>query len=514
MQVINTITFANYNYFIIVSFFNKKVGVGLVCRRGAGTSFGSVVSLPRAVMPHSFYVRIFTPKSTAVRYCHHRLSTHPLSTIPFTYDIKGAVELGENGLPLAETDETINEHESRTFTDLGVTKKICNYLSNAGIVDPNSIQKLALPKTLKKVGKRTSAGSCIIQSETGSGKTLTYLIPALQDTSPGLTSLIVAPTRELAVQVCYWAQKLGGTGKTRRRVSLLVSGKTESSLIKQYNESKPHVLIGTPKILHTVMEDTDNKWELFLNRIVLDEADSLLEPLSPKATQKMKRNRLTHPKPTRLLLEDILKKVRKRNIPQMICTSATIPTALQQELVDIGWAEPLEVITTNKVRKQVPQVIDHTHIMCDKGEGKLNEIVRHFTENGLKSALVFVHRDVSVMNCVQELRDMGVATEAIYTHLDNPLKLNSVLGKFESGEIQLMVGNEETVRGLDFPFLETVYLTEVPRNATEYLHSSGRVGRCGQKGHVIVMIETSQETSRMNRIYSRLSLMNSDGGES
>ncbi len=396
--------------------------------------------------------------------------------------------------------------DNRSFKELGVLSKLCRHLGNHGITDPNPIQQLSLPVTFK-TGK---AGSCVIQSETGSGKTLAYLLPALQDTRPRLTSLVVTPTRELAVQVCHWAQQLTGAGKISKRISLLVSGRNEKQLLQSFKESNPHILIGTPKILQTVVAGNEEMGRS-ISRVVLDEGDILLDPLHPRAPWRAKRVRELHPKPIRTILEGLIEVIGSRSV-QLICTSATIPTGLQEELMDIGWTGPLPVITTNKSTKQVPPTISHTHLLSEP-EHKGAELVRHFKENGFKSALVFIHRDASIKKFAKELNEMGVVTEPLYAHLDTPAKLSDALIKFEKGEIQLMVGNEETVRGLDFPFLDTVYLTELPRNATEYLHSAGRVGRCGREGRVVVMVHTPRDVGRLRRMYDRLGIVNIEGEE-
>ncbi len=419
-------------------------------------------------------------------------------SINATIDYDGITVVGEDAKPL---ENEVKDVET-SFRGLGVTSRMLTSLQSSGITEPNAIQRLSLPVTFK----RGKAGSCVIQSETGSGKTLSYLLPALQDIRPGLTSLIIVPTRELAVQVCYWAEKLTGTNKNSRRISLLVSGRTEEKLLRQYKDTKPHVVIGTPKLLTTVLQD-NKELELTLQRLVLDETDALLDPLHAKAPWRVKRNRELHLKPTRAVMESVLKKIGKRRI-QLICTSATIPLGVQEELSEIGWEGPLPVITTNKLPKQIPQSIKHTHIRCNAHEEKGMDLARHFKENGIKSALVFVHRDDSIKEYTRVLKELGVAAEALYMNLDSPINVAKVMEKFESGEIQLMVGNEETVRGLDFPFLETVYLMEVPRSATEYLHSSGRVGRCGREGQVVVFVETPQEIARMKRVYERLVINN------
>ena len=206
---------------------------------------------------------------------------------------------------LDNSDKKITTDRIKTFKDLGVNSDMRRSLRNCGITVPTRIQQLALPATIS--GK----GSCIIQSETGSGKTLSFLLPALQETQPGLTSLIVTPTRELATQMFFWAQKLTGNRKDSRRVGLLLSGEAEENLMNQFRKNKPHLLIGTPKILLNVIKE---KMELghSLQRLILDEGDKLLQPLHEKASWRKRRVRDIHPRPTRLLVETLVRSLACR----------------------------------------------------------------------------------------------------------------------------------------------------------------------------------------------------------
>ena len=395
---------------------------------------------------------------------------------------------------LDNSDKKITTDRIKTFKDLGVNSDMRRSLRNCGITVPTRIQQLALPATIS--GK----GSCIIQSETGSGKTLSFLLPALQETQPGLTSLIVTPTRELATQMFFWAQKLTGNRKDSRRVGLLLSGEAEENLMNQFRKNKPHLLIGTPKILLNVIKE---KMELghSLQRLILDEGDKLLQPLHEKASWRKRRVRDIHPRPTRLLVETLV----SRKKLQLICASATVPLPLKHELQDIGWGKSHDIIATSS-SLSIPTNIHHSYISCDieSGDEKSNVLTKHFRFSKLTSTLVFIHRDASISSFVKKLSQSGLKTKALYTRIQNPSMYEHFLKKFETGTIQLVIGTEETVRGLDFPFLEVMYLTEVPRNAGEYLHAAGRVGRCGREGKVIVIVENGKEMARLMKIYEQL----------
>ena len=105
------------------------------------------------------------------------------------------------------------EPDTVTFEQLGVKSYLANLLRQQGILYPTEVQRLSIPKTL--AGKH-----CAIQSETGSGKSLTFLIPALQDDRHKLTTVIVVPTRELGAQLHHMAKYIRPKESSRRIVSL------------------------------------------------------------------------------------------------------------------------------------------------------------------------------------------------------------------------------------------------------------------------------------------------------
>lgn len=82
-----------------------------------------------------------------------------------------------------------------------------------------------------------------------------------------------------------------------------------------------------------------------------------------------------------------------------------------------------------------------------------------------------------------------------------------MLTSFFIGDIDAIVATEETIRGTDFLWLDTVFLMNVPRSALEYLHISGRVGRVGRSGRALVVVDSKQEIKRMERIYSKVNVI-------
>ena len=390
--------------------------------------------------------------------------------------------------------------EAPSFQDLGIKSSLCKVLKRDNIIVPTLIQTEALPMTLSR------DNHCIIHSETGTGKTLTFLLAALQDATPALTTLILVPTRELAVQMHYQAVRLAGTRKDSKRILAMFSGVDIKKQLEQYNTLRPHILIGTPKRILDLLDTSLQDFSI-LHRLVLDEADKILMTPSKRITAKKKAVREIHPRPGRAIVERILTAPKRRGNTQLICTSATVNDALREELIQIGWGPDADLISTMTVQSLTPpRSIEHHYIVCSEQEGmnKLDLLLEHFYTSKEKSALVFIHRGASILTFVDELNEKGINAAALYSNTVTPTGYPQFLDEFKSGKIPLVVGTEETVRGLDFTWLNTVYIMEVPRSASEYLHLCGRVGRLGRHGRAVVFVTSEQEVKRMTMHYSRL----------
>ena len=424
-----------------------------------------------------------------------------------------------------------NREEENGFKKLGVNPVTIRLLkSRYNITRPTEVQEQSLPLTLNRK-------SCIIQSPTGSGKSLSFLIPALEDASPGLSTVILAPTRELATQLHQWSVVLAGTRKSSKKVLLCVSGMTgerevvdpleeeeeeerkngESGSSSDIRDKKsvspmqaepPNIVIATPKKL---LELLNNRTFTVRNlrRVVLDECDKLVAPLNPqRATWRARSRRDKHPRPASLVLNVIREKLRKRHL-QLICTSATADLGVKEELLRLGWPSELPVIQCSS-STTTPTVIQH-HYMLVKDEknsvlDKIDLLVDHFVHaGGGQPALVFIHRGAKIDQFVWNLRSRGMRVVALYEKMNDSEEYKEFLERFQAGQIQLAVGTEETVRGLDFPWVQTVYITEVPRTAQEYLHLCGRVGRVGRAGQAVVLLVGS-ELPRLFRHYAKLSI--------
>ena len=279
--------------------------------------------------------------------------------------------------------------------------------------------------------------------------------------------------------------------------------------MKEYERMRPHVLIGTPKRILELLETNLHDFTS-LRRLVLDEVDKILLPLSKRASAKEKAVREIHPRPGSLIVKKLVGLSKRWNM-QLICASATVNPALKEELEELGWEPETDLISTTSSGLASPSSIEHQYVQCSSQEGmnKVEVLIEHFYNSREKSALVFIHRGSSVTKFVEELNAKGMKAVALHMKTLSPLEYKEFLSDFKSGGAQLVIGTEETVRGLDFTWLNMVYLMEVPRNVSEYLPLCGRVGRLGRPGRTVVFVNGDQELKRLLLHYSRLKVKGS-----
>ena len=274
------------------------------------------------------------------------------------------------------------------FNELGVSNKMCDSLTAEKIFIPTLVQYESLPLTL------CSNRNCIIQSATGSGKSLTFLIPSLQDESSGLHSLIVVPSRELAIQLEYQARKLMCLGNLSQNLLSICAGSNLNVVIK--HNAPPNIIIGTPKIVLELVKSGSLRFNS-LNRVVLDEVDKLL----PSAS-KYKKSSHVHLKPARRILRELVQFVN----PQYIATSATISKDIINDLVHVEWGDDSNSTFIFQQRKSIsiPQCVKHGYITKTESPklNKLDMLVKYL-KKGVK-AMVVIHRYAPISRFVHELK--------------------------------------------------------------------------------------------------------------
>jgi len=356
-----------------------------------------------------------------------------------------------------------------SFADFGVRPEIVEALREAGITHPFPIQAMTLPVALQ--------GHDIIgQAKTGTGKTLGFGVPLLHRVvapgEPGFDelpapgkpqALVVAPTRELAVQV---ANDLTKASKGRTvRIAQIYGGRAYEPQIEMLN-SGVEVVVGTPGR----MVDLLNQGHLNLTRaatVVLDEADEMLDlGFLPD-------------------VEKIL--ARTPAVRHTMLFSATMPGPVvsmarryMSQPTHIRAAEPDDDGATVKNTRQV---VYRAHAL-----DKVEVLARLLQAEGRGRTIVFARTKRTAAKVSDELRDRGFAAGAIHGDLGQGAR-EQALRAFRHGHIDVLVATDVAARGIDVDDVTHVVNYQCPEDERTYLHRIGRTGRAGKQGTAVTFVD-------------------------
>lgn len=355
------------------------------------------------------------------------------------------------------------------FKDLGVREEIVETLKKQGITVPTEAQRLALPKIRQK-------GDLIFQSQTGTGKTLAYLLPIFEKLkkAPVTQVLIISPTRELAMQIYKVAAKLAET--TKDEIALIHGG---SDFIKENEKLKksPALVIGTPGRLldHLRRRQLDLSK---VNRIVLDEADEILR---------------------RGFLEDAELLIKETASDRdILLFSATIPPAVRA-ISARYMKNPTEIllkaeeINLKNIKQEVVDVREDT---------KLDTLCSLINEHNPYLALVFCRTKERAASVALELSKRGYLADELHGDLTQAQRKRA-LEEFRNAKLQILVATDLAARGLDIEGVTNIYNYDLPIDVESYIHRIGRTGRGGKEG-VSVTLATQKEYDKLRKIESAI----------
>jgi superfamily II DNA/RNA helicase len=355
---------------------------------------------------------------------------------------------------------------NKSFRELGVSAPVVAALANSGILEPFSIQQLALPDALRGL-------DVLVRSPTGSGKTLAFVLPIVERTDRAdarPSALVLVPTRELAAQVTAEFQPLA-----RARGLSVAPAYGGVPLRSQARRIKAaHVLVATPGRL----EDLASRNLVDLSRVrtlVLDEADRMLDmgfqPQVDKLVRRLPRNRHT------------------------MFFSATLDGTVGELARE--YTNSASRIEGELSVLQQPGEIEHRFVSVTL-DTKVETLVEHIRSSG--STLVFVRTKRGADRLVQKLAREGVAAAAMHGDMTQNAR-ERALARFDSGNVETLVATDVAARGLDLDNIAQVINYDPPEEDKGYVHRTGRTGRAGRSGTAITFVlpEQQSETSRVAR---------------
>ncbi|MBR6906455.1 MAG: DEAD/DEAH box helicase [Selenomonadaceae bacterium] len=346
-----------------------------------------------------------------------------------------------------------------TFQDLNISEPLCELLRQHGIEEPTSVQEQAIPAV-------RSGKDLMVQSRTGTGKTLAFLLPVMEKIKKGVPTaqaLIVVPTRELAVQISKVASIVGQTADV---TSLVIYGGQDIERQKEKLRRHPQLIIGTPgRLLDHVRRRTVDISQV--NRVVLDEADEM-----------MKLG----------FLEDVELLLRHTAADrQLLLFSATIPERVRG-LAHAYMRQPQHIaveaehVTLESIRQVI---IDTTE------ETKLDRLCEIINQEQPYLAMVFCHTRKRVGMVAMALAQRGYLADELHGELTQ-VQRTLVLKRFRKAELQILVATDIAARGLDIEGVTHVINFDIPHRTEDYIHRIGRTGRAGEKGTAITFVNARQ----------------------
>src|SRR5881398_3440574 len=356
-----------------------------------------------------------------------------------------------------------------TFADLGLSDELLRAVNDSGYNEPTPIQAQATPTIL--MGRDVLG--C---AQTGTGKTAAFVLPMIDILHHGRSrarmprSLILEPTRELAMQVAENFEKYGKYQKLS--MALLMGGVQMGDQVKAL-EKGVDVLIATPGRLM----DLFGRGKILLTGcelLVIDEADRMLDMgFIPD-------------------IEEICSKLPKSR--QTLLFSATMPPPIQK-LAQKFLNDPKRVEVARPATANVNIEQRLIEVRGDKKKDVLRDILRH---EEFKNAIIFCNRKTTVRELATSLKRSGFSVGQIQGDMDQSDRI-AEFDRFKNDEITVLVASDVAARGLDVKGVSHVINFDVPWQPDDYIHRIGRTGRAGLTG-IAITLATREDGEAVSRI--------------
>jgi ATP-dependent RNA helicase DeaD len=345
------------------------------------------------------------------------------------------------------------------FSELGLSEGIVNTLKEIGYEQPTPIQEQTIKLALE-------GRDVLGQAQTGTGKTAAFGLPTIEKidaSNPAIQALVIAPTRELAVQ---GQEELFRFGKSKGlKVRTVFGG---SSIEKQIKGLKAgaHIVVGTPGRLVDLIKRKAIKLDQ-LETLILDEADEMLNMG---------------------FLEDIHFIIEKTpENRQTLLFSATMPADIKK--IGVKFMKNPEHIKI-AAKEMTADRIDQYYVKTKEFE-KFDVLTRLLDVERPELAIVFGRTKRRVDELIRGLKLRGYRAEGMHGDLDQNKRL-AVLRDFKAGHIDVLVATDVAARGLDVSGVTHVYNYDITQDQESYVHRIGRTGRAGKSGRSVTFVSYNE----------------------
>ncbi len=355
-----------------------------------------------------------------------------------------------------------------TFNDLGLSENMLKALEKRGYGWPTRIQAEAIPPFMQW-------RDVIAKAPTGTGKTFAFGIPMIEHIDPesdDLQGLILAPTRELAIQICDEMRSLLEFYKGIR-IAVVYGGAKIESQIKQL-QKKPQIVVATPGRLM----DHYKRKTLHLNKVqtvVLDEADRMLDMGFFKD------------------VTGILDKLKNKK--NMGLFSATI----SQEVMTVSWMyqrDEVEITVPADIENK-PDIAQFSITVSQLA--KEETTLRLLKTQGWERVVIFCNTTHMCQRLGDDLRRAGIDADCIHGDIAQN-KREKTMQTFRDGKLTVLIATDVASRGIDVDDVDCVINYDVPEENEYYIHRIGRTARAGRKGVAWSVIGSFPEKAKLDEI--------------
>jgi ATP-dependent RNA helicase RhlE len=352
---------------------------------------------------------------------------------------------------------------SSTFNDFNFNTGLLDSLNSMGFNKPTPIQIEAIPVIM-------SNKDLVACAQTGTGKTAAYMLPILnkiiESNTDGLDTLVLVPTRELAIQI---DQQIEGFSYFINVSSIAVYGGGDGATWDQQRKALTdgaNIVIATPgRLLAQLQSGTANLTQI--KHLVLDEADRMLDMG---------------------FYDDIVRVISYLPTErQTIMFSATMPTKMRT-LANKLMKDPQQINIA--ISKPAAGILQQAYLVYEEQKNKL---IKHILASGnFNSIIIFSSTKEHVKKLERDLSNMGFSLKGFHSDLEQEER-EEIMRAFKSRQLQMLIGTDILSRGIDIDGIDLVINAEVPGDAENYIHRIGRTARAATTGTAITFISDNDQ---------------------
>ncbi|HKK19316.1 MAG TPA: DEAD/DEAH box helicase [Opitutales bacterium] len=343
-----------------------------------------------------------------------------------------------------------------TFSDLGLSPQLLEAIRQLGYESPSPIQAQTIPAIL-------SGKDIVGLSQTGSGKTAAFGLPALQGIDPGQKEaqvLVLCPTRELAVQVCAEIHRLGSALKGLSAVPVYGGAPIDRQM--RAMRKGAHIIVGTPGRVMDHLRRRTLKTDA-IKMCILDEADRMLD-MGFREDMEVILDQLPTERQTLFFSATMNKSVQG------------LIRAFSRDAVEISIER--RALTVDTIAQEYYEV---------RNRSKIEVMCRLLDLETKPRGIVFCNTKQMVEDATEALAARGYLADRIHGDIAQNNR-ERVIKKFRDGSVELLVATDVAARGLDIDDVDVVFNYDLPYDPEDYVHRIGRTGRAGRSGKSITFV--------------------------